>query len=75
MIETAKKWHWESFLKSVDKLTVWTAHRYVSGDPTDGGRAHIPTLKVHQHNQLTCEAESNTDKSPLLQETFFLRLS
>ena len=54
---------------------VWTAHRYVSGDSTDGGRACIPTLKVHWCNQLTWEVESNADKSTLLQETFFLRLS
>src|SRR5882724_7795315 len=75
MIEIAKKWHWESFLKSVDESMVWTAHRYVSGDSTDGCRVCVPTLKVHQRNQLTWEAESHTNKSTLLQETFFLRLS
>jgi len=66
MIEIAKKQHWESFLKSVDESMVWMAHRYVSEDPTDGGRVHVPTLKVHWHNQLTWEVESNADKSTLL---------
>jgi len=32
------------------------AHRYMMGGPTDGGKAHIPTLKVQQHDQLIQEA-------------------
>ena len=63
MIEITKRCHWEGFLESVNKRTVWTAHRYVSGDPTDGGRAQVPTLKVQQHGQATHEAVSNQDKS------------
>jgi len=53
------------------------AHQYASGDPTDRGRACIPTLKTcqpasrHIANQV---AESKMDKSRLLQEAFFPRL-
>jgi len=48
MIEATKQSHWEEFLKSVDERTVWTAHWYVSGDPTDSGKARVPTLRVKQ---------------------------
>ena len=41
MIDSAKKSQWEGFLKSVDQRTVWTAHWYASGDPTDGGKARV----------------------------------
>jgi len=48
MIECAKKAHWEDFLVSLDDRSVWTPHRYVSGEPTDGGRTCMPTLRVKQ---------------------------
>jgi len=63
MIEIAKKHHWEGFLGSVDEKTVWTAHWYVAGDPTDGGKACVPTLKVWQQDLMVLEAELNVDKS------------
>src|SRR5882672_12175610 len=50
MIEIQKKCHWEGFLESVDKRMVWMAHQYASGEPTDGGKACVPTLKVWQHD-------------------------
>ena len=37
MIENAKREHWEGFLASLDEWSVWMAHRYVSGCPTDSG--------------------------------------
>jgi len=44
IIEIAKGTHWESFLQTVDGRSVWIAHRYASGDQTDGGRGRVPTL-------------------------------
>src|SRR5882724_11920527 len=46
MIKNAKMAHWEDFLTTVDKRSVWTAHQYASGDATDGGSTQIPTLKT-----------------------------
>jgi len=53
---------------------VWTAHRYASGDPLDGGQTQIPTLKAGQADLgsgVAQTAEMNEDKSNLLRATFF----
>jgi len=71
MIECAKKWHWEDFLESVDKMTVLTAHWYVSGDPTDRGKARVPTLKMWSKNGTKGEVVSNEEKSRAFCEVFF----
>ena len=72
MIECAKKAHWEGFLSFLDDKTVWVAHRYMSGEPTDGGKTRVPTLKVKQVNGQVQNVETNTDKSEVLKDTFFL---
>ena len=38
MIEQVKRAHWEGFLVTLDDKAVWTAHRYMSGEPMDGGK-------------------------------------
>ena len=58
----------------VNQKSVWTAHRYAIGDPMDGGRAHIPTLKEQRQDRSIHEAETNKDKSRVLCEVFFPRL-
>jgi len=58
IIEHTKKTHWDGFLANLDDRMVWTAHWYVSGEPTDGG---------------VWNAESNADKSKALSDAFFLR--
>jgi len=57
---------------------VWTAHRYASGDPTDGGKAQIPTLNVRQAEVVTALiqlAVMNQEKSHLFRATFFSELT
>jgi len=73
MIKHAKKAHWEGFLSSLDDKTVWVTHRYVSGEPTDGRKTRVPTLKVKQANGWFCSMETNADKSEVLKDAFFLR--
>jgi len=46
LIEDAKRAHWEEFLSSLDEKTVWNTQKYVSGEPTDGGKVRIPILKA-----------------------------
>ncbi|EUC54311.1 reverse transcriptase from transposon X-element protein, putative, partial [Rhizoctonia solani AG-3 Rhs1AP] len=36
-IKDAKKKHWEGFLEELDEETMWTAARYLSSEPSDGG--------------------------------------
>ena len=45
MIEQVKNDHWQDFLQGLDKRTMWTAHKYASGEPSDGVRARMPPLK------------------------------
>ena len=35
VIEQAKRAHWEDFLATLNDRSVWTAHKYVSGEPMD----------------------------------------
>jgi len=70
MIESAKRRHWENFLRTINDKTVWTAHWYMSSKPTDGSKVWVPTLKVRHTDGRVWEVESNVDKSKVLQETF-----
>jgi len=73
MIECAKNMHWEGFLAVLDDRMVWTTHRYALGDPTDGGKARVPTLKEKQADGSVCNAVMNADKARVLKKVFFLR--
>ena len=72
MIENAKKAHWVDFLQDIYKRTVWTVHRYASGEPSDGGQAQIPTLKIKEEDGMVKEVISSEDKSRIFEKTFFL---
>ena len=65
LIENAKRERWEGFLVSLDEKSIWVAHQYTSGDPTDRGRARIPPLRPCQEGgniDLPQVAETNEDK-------------
>jgi len=64
MIENMKTSHW-------DERSVWTAHRYASGDPSDRGMSHIPTLKLTTSAAISQITKMNKEKSKLLHMTFF----
>src|SRR5882672_11749033 len=72
MIENAKKAHWVDFLQGIDERTVWTVHRYASGEPSDGGQAQIPTLKMKEEDSMVKEVISSKDKGRIFEKTFFL---
>src|SRR5882672_12829982 len=63
MIENLKRAHWEAFLQNIDERTIWTAHRYVSGEPSDGAKARVPTLKVEDGSGMVRAAISSDEKS------------
>jgi len=62
MIEKAKKDHWQDFLQGLDEQTMWIAHKYALGEPLDGGRALVPTLKVKQEDGTFRMAALNDEK-------------
>ena len=71
MIEIVKTIHWEDFLQSVDDKTIWTAHQYTSGAPTDSGKSWVPTLNLGtQEDGSTSEAISNEEKANTFIATF-----
>jgi len=62
----------------LNEKSVWTVHCYASGDPSDGSKVCIPTLKAAQTmpgSALSQLAESNQEKSHLLQTTFLPKLT
>src|SRR5882724_3168478 len=78
LIKNTKKQHWEGFLAALNEKYIWTAHHYALGDPLDGGKARIPTLKVRQTglgSTATQVAETNQEKSHMLLATFFPKLT
>jgi len=72
MIEKAKKDHCQDFLEGLDERTMWMVHKYALGEPSDVGRAHVPTLKVKQEDSTFRMAASNDEKSGAFTSTFFL---
>ncbi|KAJ1299357.1 hypothetical protein OPQ81_011877 [Rhizoctonia solani] len=78
-IKDAKRKHWEAFLDELDEETMWTAARYMSIEPTDGGRTRVPSLRYIRPDGSQASASDNDSKSRVLMEAFFppapLRLS
>ena len=67
----AKTQHWQDFLKMAQGPDIWTANRYISNLPGDGGQQRIPTLKVPQANGMTIEVTTNNEKAAAFHQSFF----
>ena len=70
-IKKAKWEQWDNFLGKIDEKTVWKTHRYASGDPTEGGSARVPTLKIKREDSTTWIANNNNSKAKMSFNTFF----
>lgn len=66
-----KRQHWEAFLTEIDDKTIWTAHRYVTGEPTDGAQSKMPPLKGKREDGSISLTKSEEEKSNLLFRSFF----
>lgn len=71
LIEKTKKQHWESWLLNASERDLWTANKYATDPPTDGGRTRIPTLNHKGPDGGPLVASSNEDKSTALAKSFF----
>jgi len=71
LIETSKKEHWENWLLNASERDIWTANKYATDPPTDGGKSRIPTLKHTRQDGTVHRTTSNAEKSAALAETFF----
>lgn len=71
MIRDQKEKHWRTFLGNLDETTIWTANRYATNEPTDGGRTRMPKLETLREDGTTQEHETNDEKAQVLYSTFF----
>ena len=70
-IETSKKEHWENWLLNASERDIWTANKYATDPPTDGGKTRIPTLNYVGQDGNTRRTASNAEKSTALASAFF----
>ncbi|KAG2071042.1 hypothetical protein BDR04DRAFT_1154846 [Suillus decipiens] len=70
-ITSTKKQHWIDWIEDLEGNNLWMASCYVSLEPTDGGKSHIPTLIAKNPDGSTVEASTNGKKSILIAEAFF----
>jgi len=71
LIETTKKEHWETWLLNASERDIWTANKYATDPPTDGGRTRMPTLNYSEPNGVTRRTTTNAEKSNALADSFF----
>jgi hypothetical protein len=69
-IEWVSKAHWTDWLENISAQHIYTANKYVTGDPTDFSSARIPSLKTY-HNNAPFTASTNIDKVTALSSSFF----
>jgi ribonuclease HI len=70
-IKKAKQDCWNGFIDNADHEALWTAHKYLTSTPTDGGATRIPTLATTGPEGERIAHTSNEEKSRALYETFF----
>lgn len=71
LIESTKKEHWEGWLTNASERDIWTANKYASDPPTDGGKTRIPTLNYADEHGNTLRTTNNAEKSEALAKAFF----
>jgi hypothetical protein len=70
-IMSTKQQHWLKWLEDIEVNDLWTANRYISSEPSDGGKTHIPTLMLIGPDNMVSKATTNNEKSRLLAKSFF----
>jgi len=72
LIERTKKMHWEEWLLNASEKDIWTANKYVTDPPINGGgRTRMPTLNFTGRNGEPRRTTSNAEKSNVLASSFF----
>jgi len=70
-ISKAKQQHWLNWLEEIEGNDLWTANRYISSEPRDGGKTRIPTLTTSNADSSINEAATNNEKSTMIAKSFF----
>jgi len=67
----AKCQHWMDYLEEAADHELWTANRYLREPTGDGGKTHIPTLKVRNERGIVREVNMNNEKAEISSKVFF----
>jgi hypothetical protein len=59
-ITATKKQHWIEWLEDIEGNDLWTANRYISSMPSDGGKTRVPTLCTTRPDGTVAEAATNS---------------
>ena len=70
-IKRAKVVHWTAFLEGMMGKELWSANQYISNPIGDGGKQHIPTLKVVNGSGEPVELYTNAEKGAVFCNIFF----
>lgn len=70
-IKNAKREHWEQWIVDTEVMTMWVLNKYITAEPTDGGRARIPNLQVRQPDGSIKMATDNESKARAFLDVFF----
>jgi hypothetical protein len=70
-ITSTKQQHWLESLEDIEGYDLWTTNRYISSEPSDGGKTRIPTLTSIGPDNMVSKATMNNKKSRLLAKSFF----
>src|SRR5215471_11775100 len=70
-IKRTKDAHWKKWLEDADGDDIWKASKYATGEPSDGGKTRIPTLKRQKQDGSYETMQTNSEKTKALCESFF----
>lgn len=70
-IRDVKRDHWDKFLAEVDKSNMWKAHKYVTGELTDGSASKTMALRKRGEEGEEGYTENDEEKADLFFRTFF----
>ncbi len=70
-IKRVKAVHWTTFLEGMMGKELWSANWYISNPIGDGGKQHIPTLKVVNGSGEPVELCTNAKKGAAFGNIFF----
>jgi len=70
-IEETKLTHWINWLEDLEGNDLWTANNYITSEPSDGGKARIPTLTTTTPDGTITHATTNEEKSEVIAKAFF----
>jgi len=70
-MEKAKQTCWNEFIDQADGAGLWTAHKYLNSEISDGGATRVPTLTSTNQEGHSIQHAANDEKSRTFYNCFF----